>query len=134
MTTGGPDGYDQRATTGDLGGFGRYLMSHSVDEAIRATRRVLDGTAAAEVDRQLHERLGSLNDDQRAAIEEVARNAVVEALHGLLHGASCDELRILYRGVDVAAESDGLHADLFIWIRELSQFPHDWEADGPLLD
>jgi hypothetical protein len=29
----------------------------------------------------------------------------------------------------VAQASDGLHGDLFIWMRDLNEFPHDWEHE-----
>jgi hypothetical protein len=115
------------STKGIVGAFGEYLMKNAFDVAIADTRLVLGGTAASPSARDLHARLGGLTDDQRLAVEHLARDAVVSALHGLLHVLSHDEQRIklIFDGEDVAAASDGLHGDLFAWMRHLSGFPHD---------
>ena len=125
-----PSDYDRRVTTGALGDFGRYLMSQTFDVAVRGTDSVLSGSARAPDAQQLHVRLSDLTEDQQDAVRELTRDAVIEALHGLLHGLSHDEdqIRLLYKGVDVAAESDGLHGDLFFWMRDLSETHYDWEA------
>ena len=130
MTERGPSEYDRRITTGAMGAFGSYLMSRAYDVAVEDTRRILDGTAASPQERELHQRLTPLTEDQKEAAAQLARQAVVSALHGLLHGLSHDEERICitFDGENVAEHSDGLHGDLFIWMRDLSAFPHDWEA------
>lgn len=131
MTTGSPDEYERRITSGAIGAFGTYVMSQAYDEAIRDTQLVLSGNAAGPKGRRLHERLKALSDDQRQAAAELARDAVMSALHGLLRGLShdADQIRLLFRGEDVAQASDGLHGDLFVWIRDLSEFPYDWEHE-----
>jgi hypothetical protein len=131
MSNGSPGGYDRRITGGALGAFGSYLMSTAYDVAIRDTERVLRGQGKDARSLALHERLGSLSEDERAAVRALARQAVISALHGLLHGLSIDEdrIRLLFDGEDVARASDGLHGDLFIWMRDLSEFPYDWEND-----
>lgn len=117
------------STTGVVGAFGEYLMRNAYDVAIADTRNLLEGTAASAAAQDLHARLGSLTDDQRQAVAEVARDAVVSALHGLLHSLSHDKQRIslTFDGADIAAASDGLHGDLFVWMRDLSAYPHDRE-------
>ena len=52
-------------------------------------------------------------------------------MHGLLLGLPHDEdqVRLLSAGEDVAQASDGVHRDLFVWIRDLSAFGHDWEHE-----
>jgi hypothetical protein len=92
---------------------------------------VLEGTAAAPHQRRLHDRLLTLSEDQAQAVAELARGAVISALHGLLHGLSHDDdrIRLLFDGEDVAQASDGLHGDLFTWLRDLSEFPY--EPDAP---
>ena len=131
MSSGGPDDYERKITSGAIGAFGGYLMSQAYDEAIRDTQRVLSGNAAGPKGRRLHERLKALTEDQRQAAAQLARDAVISALHGLLHGLSHDQnqVRLLFGGEDVAQASDGLHGDLFIWIRDLSEFPYDWEHE-----
>ena len=108
--------------SGVVGAFGDYLMKAAYDVAVSDTRMVLNGEGASEQARTLHARLASLADDERRAAAELARQAVVSALHGLLHGLSHDEDRIVltFDGENVAAASDGLHGDLFRWIDELS--------------
>jgi hypothetical protein len=129
MINGGPSEYDRRITSGAIGAFGSYLMSTAYDVAIKDTNRILSGRAKRAKNRALYERLDVLSADEKAAAQELARNAVVSALHGLLYGLSHDEdrIRLFFDGENVAQRSDGLHGDLFIWMRDLSEFPYDWE-------
>jgi len=125
MSEDGPGEYDRRITSGAAGAFGSYLMSAAYDVAIRDTNRIVSGEGRDAKSRALHARLESLSEDEKAAAQELARHGVVSALHGLLHGLSHDEdrIRLLFDGEDVARASDGLHGDLFIWMRDLSEFP-----------
>jgi hypothetical protein len=131
MNNGDPSEYDRRITSGAIGAFGSYLMSTAYDVAIRDTNRVLSGHGRDARGRALHKRLKRLSDDEMAAARELARRRAVSALHGLLHGLSHDEERIqlIFDGEDVARSSDGLHGDLFTWMRDLSEFPFDWENE-----
>lgn len=131
MSNGGPNEYDRRITSGAVGAFGSYLMSVAYDVAIKDTNLTLSGQGTGAKSRALHERLKALSDDEKAAAHELAHRAVVSALHGLLHGLSHDEdrIRLVFDGEDVAQASDGLHGDLFLWMRDVSEFPYDWEND-----
>jgi hypothetical protein len=131
MSNGELGDYDRRITSGAIGAFGRYLMSTAYDVATEDTNRVLSGQRSDANARALHERLKELSEDEKAAAQELARQAVVSALHGLLHGLSHDDdrIRLLFDGEDVAQASDGLHGDLFVWMRDLSEFPYDWENE-----
>jgi hypothetical protein len=128
--------HERRITTGTIGAFGRYLMERTFDEGVWSADLVLNGNPASPSDQALRERLRDLTADERQAVAELARDAVISALHGLLHGLSHDEdrIRLLFDGLDVAAASDGLHGDLFIWLRELSKYPYDVSADMPEID
>jgi hypothetical protein len=123
--------YYARMMAGPVGHFGAYLMQRAFDPAMAAAIRTLDGTAPAPRDRRLHERLSELTSDERAAVIEVARASVIEALHGLLHGMSNDTGRIQleFEGENLAEISDGLHGDLFDWLRDLSKHPYDIASD-----
>ena len=107
--------------------FGQYLMTNAYDVAIRQTEWVFTGHGKGPRSRALHERLKGLSADEKAAAQELVREAVIDALHGLLHGLSHDEERIqlFFDGEDVAQQSDGLHGDLFVWMRDLSAYPED---------
>jgi hypothetical protein len=131
MSNGGPGEYNRRITNGAVGAFGSYVMSVAYDVAIKDTDQLLTGQAKDAKSRGLYERLERLSTDEKEAAHEVARQAVVSALHGLLHGLSHDEdrIRLVFDGEDVAQASDGLHGDLFVWMRDLSEFPYDWEND-----
>jgi hypothetical protein len=74
---------------------------------------------------RLSERLAVLYRDEREAVMQLVQDALVASLHGFLHGLShdADSIRLLFDGHDVAKESDGLHADLFLFIRLLSEYP-----------
>ena len=80
MSNGGPDDYERKITSGAIGAFSRYLMSHAYDVAIRETQLVLSGDAAAPKSRRLHGRLRALSEDQRQAASELARDAVLRCL------------------------------------------------------
>jgi hypothetical protein len=77
------------------------------------------------------ERLSELTSDERPAIIEVTRASIIEALHGLLHGVSHDteRIRLQFDGQDLAEISDGLHSDLFVWLRDLSKHPYGIASD-----
>jgi hypothetical protein len=128
--------YDRRITTGTMGAFGRYLMERTFDQGVWCTDLVLNGEPASAAQRTLSERLRDLTVDERHAVAELTRDALIAALHGLLHGLSHDEdqIRLLVNGVDVAAASDGLHGDLFTWLREASKYPYDFRAQMPEID
>lgn len=119
--------YYVRMMNGPVGRFGAYLMDRSYDRGMRSATAVLDGEHKNEIIEAKRARLGPLSDRQREAILELVRDSVIEALHGLLHGLSHDEklVRVLFEGHDVATESDGLHGDLFWWLRDLSKYPYD---------
>jgi hypothetical protein len=46
---------------------------------------------------------------------------------GLLHGIYHDEdlIRVEFENHDVREGSDGLHGDLFMWLRNVSKYPYD---------
>lgn len=123
--------YDRRILEGAVGRFGKYLMERSYDEGMRDAEWTLAGRWRAKDKQDLAQRLERLSVDQREAVMEVARGALIAALHGLLHGLSHDEerIRLLFEEHDVAQESDGLHGDLFLFLRRLSEYPYDVRAD-----
>lgn len=123
--------YYARMMAGPVGRFGGYLMQRSFDPATAAAMRILNGTARAPRDRRLHERLSNLSSDEQAAVLGVTRAAIIEALHGLLHSISHDTERIQLKfdGQNLAELSDGLHGDLFDWLRDLSNHPYDIASD-----
>jgi hypothetical protein len=119
--------YDRRLLDGPVGAFGKYLMERSYDEGMRSAEWTLDGRRRAEAHRRLTERLVRLDPDEREAAIELVRLALIDSLHGLLHGLSHDtaSIRLIFDGHDVAEESDGLHGDLFLFLRLLSAYPYD---------
>jgi hypothetical protein len=119
--------YDHRILSGPVGGFGKYLMERSYDEGMRSAEWTLAGRWRVEYRKRLTERLARLEQDERDAVLEIVRTALVDSLHGLLHGIAHDgdRIRLLFEGHDVAAESDGLHGDLFLFLRLLSAYPYD---------
>lgn len=125
--------YDRRVLDGAVGAFGKYLMERSYDEGMRHAEWTLDGKWNAEELRQLHSELANLTPAERRAVMELVRASLISALHGLLHGLSHDEdrIRLLFEGHDVSAESDGLHGDLFLFLRTLSAYPYDAAASAP---
>ena len=119
--------YYIRMMQGPVGRFGAYLMERSFDEGMNNAIRTLDGRLHAKENLALTARLRRLSGEQREAALELVRDALIAALHGFLHGVSHDEatIRVLFEGHDIASESDGLHADLFCWLRDLSRFAYE---------
>lgn len=120
--------YYKRMMAGPVGRFGAYLMERSFDKGMDSALGTIEGKWKSAEKLALTRRLASLSADQREAVVALARNSLIAALHGLLHGLSHDEdrIRLLFEGHDVASESDGLHGDLFDWLRDLSQHPFDF--------
>ena len=125
--------YYRQMMAGSRGRFGRYLMERSFDPGVWTASSLLDGTLRADSDQALSKRLQTLTADQRDAVLALARKSVIAALHGLLHGLSNDEnvIQLFFEGENIAKESDGLHGDLFWWLRDLSKYPYDVESDLP---
>lgn len=119
--------YDRRVLDGAVGAFGKYLMERSYDEGMRHAEWTLDGKWRAKDLRRLHSQLANLTPEERVAVFKLVRGSLISALHGLLHGLSHDEdrIRLLFEGHDVSAESDGLHGDLFLFLRALSAYPYE---------
>jgi hypothetical protein len=119
--------YDRRLLASPAGAFGRYLVERCYEPGITEAVKTLDGTWAAEPLRRLHARLQELTEDEAAAVLELARNSVVTALHGLMHGLSHDEnlIKVNFAGANVADHSDGLHGDLFVFLKMSSRYPYD---------
>ncbi len=114
-----------------------YLMERSYDEGVRTAEKTLEGRWRAEPSRRLTSRLASLTHDEREAVMELVRDALVSAHHGLLHGISHDTelIRVLFDGHDIAQDSDGLQGDLFLFLRLLSTYPYEPPLDlGPAED
>ena len=111
--------------------FGAYVMERAFDPGMDSVIGHLEGRWRDDKSRDLSRRLNSLTADEREAVVAVARESVIAALHGLLHSLSHDEdrIRLMFEGCDVAALSDGLHGDLFFWMRHLSRHAYDWEAE-----
>jgi hypothetical protein len=123
--------YERQILDGPVGPFGRYLMERSYDKGIRSAEWTLEGRWRAEDRKRLTQRLTGLEPDEREAVMELVRNALVDSLHGLLHGVSHDQssIRLTFDGHDVAEESDGLQGDLFVFLRLLSAYPYDPAID-----
>jgi hypothetical protein len=123
--------YDRRILSGAVARFGKYLMERSYDVGMREAEWTLAGRWRSSGSRDLSEQLARLTDDERAAVMALVRGALVAALHGLLHGLSHDQeqIRLLFEEHDVAQESDGLHGDLFLFLRLLSSYPYDVRED-----
>ena len=126
--------YDERILSGPVGAFGKYLVERSYDEGMRSAEWTLAGRWRGESRRQLTERLGRLDDDEREAVTELVQSALIDSLHGLLHGLAHDgdRIRLLWEGHDVSSESDGLHGDLFLFLRLLSAYPYVPRIDPDL--
>jgi hypothetical protein len=125
--------YYRRMMAGSRGRFGTYLMERSFDPGMWMATALLEGKLRAASDQALSKRLSALSADEREAVLAVARKCLIAALHGLMHGLSNDEalIQIVFEGDDMAKDSDGLHGDLFWWLRDLSKYPYDVEFDLP---
>jgi hypothetical protein len=123
--------YYRRMMGGPVGRFGQYLMSRAYEPGILGARAPLYGSrVSSRREQELRARLARLTADERDAAFEVARSAVIGALHGFLHGVSHDEatIQLRYEGHDLSELSDGLHGDLFWWLRDLTEHPYDTES------
>jgi hypothetical protein len=123
--------YERRILGGPVGNFGRYLMERAYDTGMRSAEGTLSGHWKSARAQELTHRLAGLSADEQDAVMAVVRGALIAALHGLLHGLSHDEkeIQLLFEGHNVAQESDGLHGDLFLFLRLLSAYPCDSEDD-----
>lgn len=119
--------YYVRMMGGAVGRFGAYLMERAFDVGMDAATGTLGARWRSEEMQALGRRLAGLAVDEREAVVELVRESLVAALHGFLHGVSHDEdrIRLVFEGHDLAPESDGLHGDLFWWLRDLSRYPPD---------
>src|SRR4051794_25510425 len=96
--------YDRAVLDGVVGRFGRYLMDRSYDVGVRSAEGTLAGQWKARNHQELARRLEGLTEDERAAVTALARDALVAALHGLLHGVSHDQtlIQVFFEGQDIA--------------------------------
>lgn len=126
--------YDRQILDGPVGAFGRYLMERSYEEGMRSAEGTLEGRSRAAHRLRLTRRLEALDPKQRDAVLLLVQQALVDALHGLLHGLSNDpdSIRLQFDGHDVAEESDGLHGDLFLFLRLLTEYSYEPPAVSDL--
>jgi hypothetical protein len=119
--------YYVRMMQGPVGRFGAYMMKRSFDVGMDHAIRTLDGKWRTEETQAVTRRLRGLSPEQRAAVVDLVHHALIAALHGFLHGLSHNEktIRLLFEEHDVARESDGLHGDMFWWLRDLSTYPYE---------
>lgn len=116
--------YEEKVLSGGLGEFGQMLVQRVFDGGMRDAIGHLEGLWKSWHGTSLHKELGSLNPDQRAAVQSLVELAITSSLHNFLHTLSTerDKVQLRYLDVDVAKDNDGLHGDLFIWIEEYSRF------------
>jgi hypothetical protein len=102
--------------------FGGYVIERSYEPGLASATAVLDGRRRDTKRQNLHRRLQGLTIDERLAVLDLIKDALVSCLHDLLHGVSHDgdRVRVLFDGHDVGAISDGLQGDLFVWLQEYS--------------
>jgi hypothetical protein len=108
-----------------LDAFGRYLIERSYEPGLASAKGVLDGRWRDTNSQNLHRRVQGLTIDQRQAVLDLIKQALVSCLHDLLQGVSHDRdrVRMLFDDHDVGDISDGLQGDLFAWLQAYSGDP-----------
>lgn len=106
---------------------GLIVVQGGRDEGLRVADSILDGTAKAPSRRSLAETVAGFTDRDREQVRAVVRAAVDAAIHGILFGLYSEEdVDIVVDGVNVKAESNGLHGDYmteFGWVGAYSAYP-----------
>ena len=110
--------------------FGRLLVTHSRDVAIKMVEKILDGKMKSATRSQISASLSNLTQEQRQAIHDLSVltfNETIGCFFEILE--RYPEFKLIYKGNDECVNllniSDGLFGELFDedgWIDRYSQF------------
>jgi hypothetical protein len=119
---------DEAKDLAPLDAFGRFLMVHLRDEAIRDYDDLAQGHSKAPSLQRLQRDLASLDEPQRDIVRRCLISALDSAIHNFLYNLALESdndgrIQVTVDGVNVVELSDGLEVDGHGWKFEFSAYP-----------
>lgn len=110
----------------NLSEFGKVFISNTMDATLNTMYKMTSGTLKGVRAEKMLEILSGLSPNETDKINEVIRMSVETAIFNVLFMLEeCDDIKIMYKDMDVLEESDGLSGELFGdsgWIKKYSKY------------
>lgn len=108
----------------ELNEFGQILIQETRDKTITRFEKMVDGSLKSISAKAVQEKFNGFSAEQLEVVEWLIPQIVDSSLHNLLFMIEeHPELEVIYKGVNVNEESDGLAGELYTedgWIEQFS--------------